>query len=123
VFYGLFMERIDLAHQFGVDRQRRWRNAGSGMSWVVEVAFGRLADGRWYAVLTGSRHQIEDDAQGAHVFAANELGKTLAVQLAYRWMRQAGGNWLPTPAAYDNRGRPADGLPWVARGGEWHLER
>jgi hypothetical protein len=88
----------------------------------VLVSFGRLADGRWYAELAGSRNQFEDADQGAHVFAATEGGRTLALRLAYRWMRDAGGTWRPTPAAYNSRGEPVDGLPWVSRGSEWFLE-
>lgn len=117
------MERVDLAHEFGVDRQRAWRSAASGMSYVVQVGFGRLADGRWYAEMHGHRGRFEDGGRGAHVFTATDLGKTLALRLAYRWMRDAGGTWTPTPAAFDNLGRPADGLPWVASGSEWILPK
>ncbi len=76
------MDRVDLTHEFGVDRQRAWRDRPT---------------------------------------AASNM-RLLALRLAYRWMREAGGRWWPTPAAYDNREEPVDGLPWVRRGGEWHLE-
>jgi hypothetical protein len=108
------VDRVQLHLEFGVDRQRRWRDRATTASNARFVTFGRLADGRWYA----DRH----DYDGAFVFDADEQGRTLALRLAYRWMREAGGRWWATPAAYDNRSQPVDGLPWVRRGGEWHLE-
>lgn len=116
------VERVDLVHAYGVDPQRRWRSAATGASNLTHVSFGRLSDGRWYAHRTGRGASVEDVQQGACVFAATELGQTLALRLAYRWMREAGGRWWATPAAYDGRGEPTDGLPWVRRGGEWFLE-
>ena len=109
------MERVDLTHQYGVDRQRQWRDRATTAPNVRVVTFGRLQDGRWFAHLSG-------EPDGAHVFGADERGRDLALRLAYRWIRKAGGRWWPTPAAYDNRGEPVDGLPWVRRGGEWFLD-
>lgn len=107
------MERVDLAHVYGTDRQRAWRTAGP--YWQERrVEFGRLGDGRWYA--NDSR-----DPGGAYVFDADELGEQLALRFAYRRMRQEGGDWLPTPAAYDGHGNPTDGLPWKASGRHWYL--
>lgn len=108
------MERIDLTHTYGVDRQRCWRNGATAAPHTVRVTVGQLGDGRWFADLSG-------EPDGACVFGADDRGEQLALRLAYRWMRDAGGEWLPTPAAYDARAEPVDGLPWVRRGGEWHL--
>lgn len=108
------MDRVDLTHEYGVDRQRAWRDRATAASNLQRVTFGRLADGRWFA--------DRRERGGAYVFTADDQGETLALRLAYRWMREAGGRWWAAPAAYDNRGEPVDGLPWVRRGGEWHLE-
>lgn len=108
------MERVDLTHEYGVDARRAWRDRATAASNARRVTFGRLADGRWFASRSGE--------PGAYVFGADDQGETLALRLAYRWMRDAGGRWWPTPAAYDGRAEPVDGLPWVRRGGEWHLE-
>jgi hypothetical protein len=108
------MDRIDLTHEFGVDRQRAWRDRPTAASNLQRVVFGRLADGRWFA--------DAGDREGAYVFNADERGEQLALRLAYRWMRESGRRWFATPAAYDNRSEPVDGLPWVRRGGEWFLE-
>jgi hypothetical protein len=111
------VDRIDLMREYGVDAQRRWRNKGTAAANMTFVTFGKLADGRWYA-------NRSDDKAGAYVFSADELGHTLALRLAYRWMRNEGGRWWATPASYGPGGtEPADGLPWVRRGGEWHLEQ
>lgn len=109
------MERVQLHLVHGTDPQRRWRNAATGASQLVHVTFGRLADGRWYADRTR-------EPGGAYVFDNSQNGEALARQLAYRWMSEAGGRWWATPAAYDSRAEPVDGLPWVRRGGEWYLE-
>lgn len=116
------MDRVELAYEYGRHAERRWRDHGSQSPYLVLVTFGRLGDGRWYADLTGYR-TAEVHGRGAHVFGADGQGRVLALRLAYRWMRDAGGRWWPTPASFDDRGDPADGLPWVARGGEWLLER
>ncbi|MET0492928.1 MAG: hypothetical protein ABW000_07320 [Actinoplanes sp.] len=107
------MERVELHLVEGADPQRCWRNGATGASRLVRVTFGRLGDGRWYANRTG---------EAAYVFDSGKHGEALALQLAYRWMRDAGGQWWATPAAYDARAEPVDGLPWVRRGGEWHLK-
>lgn len=110
------MDRVDLTHAYGAEPQRCWRSGGTAAPNMVRVSFGRLSDGRWWA-------NRSDDTGGAYVYDADQLGQTLALRLAYRWMREAGGRWWPTPASYGPGGRePADGLPWVRRGGEWHLE-
>jgi hypothetical protein len=114
------VDRVELVYETGVDRQRRWRNAGTQSAHLSQVEFGRLADGRWYAWPTGRWAGLDIHA-GAYVFAATERGRDLALRLAYRWMRDAGGTWWPTPAAFDSHHRPVDGLPWKALGGEWYL--
>jgi len=114
------MERVELVYETGVQRHRRWRNTGSQSPRLVLIEFGRLGDGRWYADRSGHRTP-GDDSRGAYVFDATEQGRTLALRLADRWMGEAGGRWWPTPAAFDNRHEPDDGLPWVAHGGEWVL--
>jgi hypothetical protein len=110
------VDRLQLhLEESGVDRQRAWRNAATASSRVVRIVYGRLGDGRWWA-------ERNDDKGGAFVFGADEQGATLALRLAYRWMRDSGQVWHATPAGFDAQGRPLDGLPWVRRGGEWHLE-
>lgn len=114
------MERVDLAYEYGVDRQRAWRDDSSQSAFLTVVSFGRLANGRWYAQRRGWAADGDDRRLGACVFGADAKGKTLALRLAYSWMRE--GQWWPRPAAFD-AGVPADGLPWVRRGGEWVLDR
>lgn len=106
------MERVDLAHQDGVDRRRRWLT-GKAYWQERRVTFGRLADGRWFA-------EDSKDPGGAFVFDG-DAGERLALRYAYRLMEASGASWRPIPAAYDGRGNPADGLPWVASGHSWKL--
>jgi hypothetical protein len=108
------VDRVDLTWQFGIDRRRRWRNSASQSWGLTYVSFGRLADGRWYAARSR-------DPDGAYVFADDGQGEELALRTAKRLMADAGGSWIATPAAFDHRGNPTDGLPWVASGGEWTL--
>lgn len=108
------MERVDLTHEYGIDRQRAWRDRATAASNAQRVTFGRLADGRWFADCR--------DRDGAYVFGTDEQARELALRLAYRWMEESDRRWSATPAAYDARGEPTDGLPWVRRGGEWHVE-
>lgn len=116
------MERVDLIRAHGKHPQRRWRNGRTAGSNVTVVTFGRLRDGRWFAERHGRDADADDKQLGACVYAADELGRTLALRLAYRWMRDLGGQWTASPAAFDARGKAVDGLPWVRRGGEWALE-
>lgn len=115
------MERVDLARQYGTDRQRRWRRGGAQTWSTTSVTYGRLADCRWFAERCGQGADPDDKALGACVFDAGALGEQLALRLAYSWMRD--GDWRPEPAALDSDGRPVDGLPWVRRGGAWFLEQ
>jgi hypothetical protein len=108
------MDRVDLTHEYGVERQRAWRDRATAASNIQRITFGRLDDGRWFC----DRHERD----GAYVFAPDQQGHDLALRLAYRWMQESGRHWFATPAAYDNRSEPVDGLPWVRRGGEWFLE-
>lgn len=107
------MDRVDLIHEYGVDRQRAWRDRATAASNCQRITFGQLKDGRHFADCR--------DRDGAYVFAADQLGHDLALLLAYRWMAESGRHWFATPAGYRD-GEPADGLPWVRRGGEWFLE-
>lgn len=107
------MDRVVLTHEYGVDRQRAWRDRATAASNCRRVVFGRLGDGRWFA--------DQREAGGAYVFGADQQGHDLALRLAYRWMGEFGRHWFATPAAYRD-GEPADDLPWVRRGGEWFLE-
>lgn len=111
---------MDLARQHGTDRQRRWCCNGTDSPFSRQVESGRLGDGRWYANARGDGLG-EQDGRTAMVFAATDLGRTLALRLAYRWMSDLGGEWTPIPAAYDAQGRPTDGLPWVRSGRHWVL--
>jgi hypothetical protein len=108
------VDRVQLHHEFGLDRRRRWRNGATASSQVVFVSVGRLADGRWWT------HRTRD-ADGAYVFGPGERGEQLALRTAQRMMDD-GKSWLPTVAVYGPDGEPADGLPWVRRGGEWFLD-
>ena len=111
------VERIDLAHVHGTDRQRKW--VSGGQTWrASSVVFGQLGDGRWFAEHTGHGARGDEDA---YVFSADNKGRTLALRLAYRWL--AAGDWRPVPAAMGPDGKPVDGLPWVRRGGTWYLDR
>lgn len=109
------MDLVNLTHVHGVDRQRCWRNGPSQSYAARTVTFGRLADGRWWADMRG--YGIHGDQ--AYVYGSSDRDRERALRLAYRWMRETGGQWLPTPAAFGPDGRPTDRLPWVKRGGEW----
>ena len=111
------MDRVDLAQVHGTDRQRKWRRGGQ--TWrSASVTFGRLADGRWFAARTGPDASGDEDA---YVYDDTGQGRTLALRLAYRWLRD--GGWHPVPATLGPDGQPVDGLPWVRRGGEWVLDK
>ncbi|SNY29121.1 hypothetical protein [Paractinoplanes atraurantiacus] len=113
------MERVDLAHVHGTDRQRHWVRGGAQTWDRTSVTFGKLADGRWFAVRLG--HGAHGDTD-AYVYGADDQGHLLALRLAYSWMRE--GEWRPEPAAYGSDGQPIDdGLPWVKRGGSWFLDK
>jgi hypothetical protein len=103
------VERINLDHQFGLERLSRWRSHGSSSSWCRFVTVGRLADGRWFAHLTRT-------PDGAFVFDGAQ-GEDLARRLAADWM--AGHEWTPIPATFGADGQPADGGSWVRSGSEW----
>ncbi len=111
------MERVDLTHAYGTDRQRRWRTGAVGAWDTSTVTFGRLSDGRWFAERTGPAAAGDGDA---YVYGADERGHELALALAYGWMR--GGDYRPVPAAFDGDGKPIDGLPWRRSGAEWFLD-
>jgi hypothetical protein len=115
------VERVDLRWQHGTDRHRRWRRGGS-QSWATtSITFGRLADGRWFAYRSGHGADRDDRQQGACVFGVDEQARTLALRLAYSWMRE--GEWRPVPASFGPDARPSDGLRWVRRGADWFLDR
>jgi hypothetical protein len=116
------MDRVDLTGQFGTDRQRCWRSGWAEGPFVTTVTFGKLADGRWFADRRGREGDSDDHRFGACVYAATDLGRTLALRMAYRWMRTSSSCWKAEPATFDTERRPADGLPWVRRGGEWVLQ-
>jgi hypothetical protein len=111
------VDRVDLTRQHGVDRQRRWALAGAAYWQETYVVFGRLGDGRWFAERTGYLTAQQDGTAGAWVFDAGDRGRTLALQLAYRWM-SGGRRWDPQPATVP----PTDGLPWRRTGGRWVLD-
>lgn len=113
------MDRVDLTPLDGTDRQRRWRQGGAAEWDTSAVTFGRLAGGRWFAERTGHLSDFEDRQGGACVFGADELGHTLALRLAYSWMRD--GEWRAQPAKFGADAKPCDGLPWQRRGGDWYL--
>lgn len=115
------MERVELQHRHGTDRQRCWRQGGAQTFWTTTVVYGRLGDGRWFADRSGYEADIDDRQQGACVFGADDQAAQLALRLAYSWMRA--GEWRPQPAGFDAHGRPVDGLPWVRRGSDWMLDR
>ena len=113
------MDRVDLTHEYGVDRQRKWAS-GSPAHWqYTAVVFGRLVDGRWFAERHGRQADVDDRQQGACVFGGDEQGERLALRLAYSWMRE--GDWSPMPASFDELGHPTDGLPWIRIGQRWRL--
>lgn len=114
------MERVDLAHVHGTDRQRRWRQGGVQHWSTTTVTFGQLADGRWFAERTGRGADADDHQRGACVFGSDDQARELALRLAYSWMRE--GEWSPVPAAFGPDGEPVDGLPWRSAGGRWFLE-
>lgn len=122
--YGLRVERVELMYEYGVRRRRRWRNAVSGSAFLVQVSVGQLRDGRWFAQCAGYGIAARYDGEAAYVFDNRTYGEQLAVRLAYRWMRDLGGRWEPTPARYSADGsHPDDGLPWRRAGGGWVLDR
>jgi hypothetical protein len=99
-------ERVDLAREFGKDRQRRWRAGTLNGHDEVFVEVGQLADGRHYAHQTGKGK--------AWVFHTERE----ACDLADRWLTD-GRTWRPVPASFDADGRPADGGEWYALGQTW----
>jgi hypothetical protein len=118
------VERIELTYEYGVQRRRKWRNAVSGSAFLIQVTVGQLRDGRWFAQCAGYGVAARYDGEAAYVFDNRRYGERLAVQLAYRWMRELGGGWEPAPARYSPDGsRPDDGLPWRRSGGGWVLDR
>jgi hypothetical protein len=87
VFY-LGVERIDLTGQLHAEQQR-WRNGWEWGPFVVFVAVGQMADGRWYADWYG-RARLR---RGAAAYAG-EHAEWLARRTAGRWMRTVGGTWV-----------------------------
>lgn len=102
-------ERLQLHLQHGVRRLASWRSDHPAASSCRYVTVGQLADGRWFAELTGER--------GAVVCADEEQARTLAAG----WL--ATGDWWETPAEYDARHEPTEpgwrktGQLWVRDGG------
>lgn len=80
------MERVDLADERHVERQR-WRNGDEWDPDAVKVAVGELAGGRWYVRCYGG---VEAAARAYGPPHAEHYARGTA----RRWMRTFGGEWV-----------------------------
>lgn len=97
--------RVDLAHEFGKARLRRWRTGILNHHTERHIEFGQLADDRgWYA-----RHSGE----GAAYVHDSERDARAQVD---GWL--SAGEWVEVPAQFGPDGRPVeDG--WEPHGQTW----
>lgn len=101
-------ERVELhLIESGVHRVRAWAT-GSPSNWRYRtISVGTLPDGTWWCSHSGH-------PGGAYLVG----GEQAAHHLADEWMAD-GLEWRPTPASFDAKGQPSDGLTWHQSGGDW----
>jgi hypothetical protein len=101
------VERVELHLVEGKTRLRAWGN-GNPQSWRYKtISVGTLSDGRFWANHTG--HQ-----GGAYVVGTEQAADDLVAE----WLGD-GQDWQPTPAAFNSKGLPDDGMSWYRSGGTW----
>jgi hypothetical protein len=100
-------ERIDLAHEVGVRRLRRWRSGALNTHRQRHLVVGQLADSRWF---------VDDtkDLRGARV-CRDERD---AYEVCDWLMAQSKVEWRRVPAEYDGRHEPTE-PGWTATGQTW----
>jgi hypothetical protein len=100
-------DRIDLAHEFGVKRHRRWRSGALNTHKQRHLIVAELADGRFV---------VDDtkDPRGARICRDERDAYDVTDWL----MRQSKVEWLRVPAEYDGRHEPTE-PGWTATGQTW----